>query len=48
VTPFTPEWLQNLVDLYFDETIDGDLTNPDDLQDFYDPFIHTYCLQHNS
>jgi hypothetical protein len=37
--------IDNLVDRYFDETIDGDRNNPEDLAVFLEPFLNTIQLQ---
>ena len=34
-----------LVDRYFDETIDGDRNDPEDLAVFLEPFLNTIQLQ---
>jgi len=35
----------SLVDKYWDDTIDGDRTNYEDVESFLDPFLNTLLLQ---
>lgn len=40
--------LSDLIDRYFDETIDGDKNNQEDIAVFLEPFINTLCLKLDS
>jgi hypothetical protein len=41
----TIDELNRIISDNFDETIDGDSTNIEDLAEFFDPFFHTHKLQ---
>jgi hypothetical protein len=45
VTGAIDAWCNALIDTYFDDTIDGDRNNPNDLRDFLEPFLNTIILQ---